>query len=318
MGRAILRDELLARGYTYKPLQLERLYKQYFAPDGRLIISKGAYYDYPFVSQTTKVISKSKALSYQFAALNDISIPATIRTSDFEEARSFLNRYKKLVVKPEHLGGGKGLTVDITTEDDLKAALTKATVDGLTPLVQEQFIGEEIRFTVIGGVVRSAILRQTPRVRGDGKSTVSELIEVENIQRKSLVFPTLSYPQLDATKIDEKYLKSDRVLEPDEELEFSRATMIRNGASFYGVLHEVHPAYIALVEGLASQINPPFLVVDLMIKHWKQAPEQGSYVFLEFNTAPGLEVYTSLRGGDTPDVIAAIADQIDTYAQLNS
>jgi D-alanine-D-alanine ligase-like ATP-grasp enzyme len=166
--------------------------------------------------------------------------------------------------------------------------------------------------------VRSAILRQTPRVVGDGKRTLTELIAAENKLRESLVFPTLSYPQLNAQNIPEKYLSSDEIVGDKEVREFSQATMIRNGASFYGVLQQIHPSYIALVEQLAAQLNPPFVVVDLMVKEWdKSEATPGSYIFLEFNTSPSLEVYTSLRGGDKPDIIKLLADQVDKYAQLN-
>ncbi len=318
MAYALLRDELLSRGYTYNELTLNRVYKQYLSPENKVIITKSDYYDYPFVSAVTKTISKDKVQSYAFAKLHGITIPSTVHTSDFEEAKQFLAVYKRVVVKPAELGGSKGLTVNITDENQLKLAITDATFKGNTPLIQKQFIGEEVRFTVIGGKVRSAILRRTPRVVGDGKKTVSELIKQENTLRESLIFPTLSYPQLSGKIIAEEYITSTKVLNENEILELSNATMIRNGASIYGILESVHPSYIEIAEGLAAHLNPPFLVIDLMIDQWNKQATADSYVFLEFNTAPALEFFTSLRGGDTPDVIKHIADLIDKYATLTN
>ena len=318
MPFALLRDELLARGYTYGELKLDRVYKQYFSPNGKLAISKAKYYDYPFVSHVAKKISIDKTLSYNFVSQKGIAVPATLRTANTVEALEFLEKYKKVVVKPPHLGGGRGLTVDITDPKSLIQAIEKAIVGDVEPLIQQQFIGEEVRFTVIGGKVRSAILRQTPRVVGDGVSTVAHLVTEENKQREALVFPTLSYPQLNDANIPSRYFASTEVLGSGEVLEFSRATMIRNGASFYGIQEHLHPSYITLVEKLAATINPAFLVVDLMIKKWHEPVSPDSYIFLEFNTSPGLEVYTSLRGGDKPDVIRYIADQIDAFAQISN
>lgn len=316
MPHALLKDELLARGYTCNEFTLDRLYKQYISPNGRVVLTRAKFYEYPFVSRMAKRISRDKVKSYAYASMNGVTVPSTLQTTDLEEAKQFLETHKRLIVKPADLGGGQGLTVNITDEAQLNDAISKATFNGNTPLIQKQFIGEEVRFTAIGGKVRSAILRRTPRVVGDGKSTVAELIKQENKLRESLVFPTLSYPQLSEKLISEDFLSSDKVLSDGEILEFSKATMIRNGASFYGILEAVHPSYIQIAERLASQLNPQFLVIDLMIERWDAPATSDSYVFLEFNTLPALEIFTSLRGGDMPDVIALIADLLDKYDQL--
>lgn len=317
MSYATLRDELLARGYTYKPIVLDRLYKQYFSPNGQLAITKTGYYEYPFVSTTAKHICQDKAVSYQLASKLGASIPKTLQTTDLSAAQEFLAKHKKVIVKPANLEGGKGLTLNIVTNDQLETALRYAVErDKDTPLIQEQFIGEEIRFTVIKGKVHSAILRQSPRVVGDGEHSVAELVTKENDIRTTLVFPTLSYPQLSPAIIPGHLLEQTTVPAKGEIVEFSNATMIRAGASFYGVLNEVHPTFIQLVESMAAKVNPVFLVVDIMVKQWQYPIAPDNYVFIEFNTAPALEIYTSLRGGVQPDTIAALADLIDEYTGL--
>ncbi len=316
MGFALLREELISRGYVYKALTLGRLYKQYFTPAGKLVITKTAYYDYPFVSYTAREICLNKAKSYQLAQNLGVTIPHTVHTSDLQVANDFLARYKRVVVKPHNLGGSKGLTLNVTEPGQLKAAIDEASVGDEVPLIQEQFIGEEIRFTVIAGKVHSAILRQTPRVVGNGHSTVAELVDVENKARETLQFPTLSYPQLTNAIIPEALLRSSRVPLEGEIIEFSNATMIRGGASFYGILNEVHQSLVALVERMAANVNPPFLVIDIMVKQWKSELQPEDYIFLEFNTAPALEIYTSIRAGETPDTIARLADLVDEYAHI--
>lgn len=318
MSYATLRDELLARGYTYEPIVLDRLYKQYFAPNGQLAITKTGYYEYPFVSTTAKYVCQDKAISYQLASALGVSIPKTIQTTDIAIARQFLVEHKKVIVKPANLEGGKGLTLNIETNEQLEAALRYAVeYDSDAPLIQEQFIGEEIRFTVIKGRVHSAILRQSPRVTGDGEHSIEELVAEENTLRTSLVFPTLSYPQLSPAIIPERLLKQPRIPAKGEVVTLSNATMIRAGASFYGVLDQVHPTYIQLIEHMAAKVNPSFLVVDIMVKQWQAPMSPGDYVFIEFNTAPALEIYTSLRGGTRPDTINALADLLDEYMNLS-
>lgn len=317
MSYATLRDELLSRGYAYKPILLDRLYKQYFSPNGQLAITKTGYYEYPFVSTTAKHICQDKAVSYQLAAELGVSIPKTLQTADLGAAQQFLAEHKKVIVKPANLEGGKGLTLNIETNEQLEVALRYAVErDEDIPLIQEQFIGEEIRFTIIKGHVHSAILRQSPRVIGDGEHSIAELVAKENDIRSTLVFPTLSYPQLSPAIIPGHLLEQTTVPAKGEIVEFSNATMIRAGASFYGVLDQVHPTLIQLVESMAAKVNPAFLVVDIMVKQWQNPVTPDNYVFIEFNTAPALEIYTSLRGGEQPDTIAALADLLEEYTSI--
>ena len=309
-----LKDELIARGYSYHELVLDKIYKRYLSTTGELIITKADYYDYPFISTAAKQISKDKTLSYEFATAHNISTPATIQTLDKAIAHDFLTSYKRVVVKPPDMSGSKGLTVDITDTGKLDDALERATFNNQPPLVQEQFIGEEVRMTILGGKVQSIILRQTPRIIGDGVRSIAQLIEKENEARQSLSFPLLTYPQLDRTLIDDRLLVDNSVLGKGEVLELSRATMIKKGASFYGITDEIHTSYVAIAEQLAARLSPSMLVVDFMIRDYTMPALPGNYIFLEFNTAPALEIYSSLRAGDCPDVIAKIADQVDIYA----
>ena len=312
--RARLQDELIQRGYLYSEMNLDQRYKQFSTPEGKVVLTNSVSYDYPFVSQTTKRISRDKALSNQFAIREGISVPHSLQTSDLTKAEAFLEQYKKVIVKPAELGGSKGLTVDITDAVTLKKALEDATFNNETPLIQEQFIGEELRMTILNGKVYSAMLRSTPRVVGNGTSTIKQLIEDENVERLQLSFPLITYPQLDASMFVDGLFESTYVPEKGEIFELSRATVIKNGASLYGVLADVHPSYIAIAEQLASRLNPPMLIVDLMVKDHTIAATASNYIFLEFNTAPSLYIYSSIRSGDRPDVISKLADLVDAYA----
>jgi len=312
---ATLKDELIQRGYTENSIVLDRGYKQYLTKDGKVVLTKGGYYDYPFISQTAKKVSKDKNLSYDFANIQGVHIPATLQTTDIAQANEFLATYKKVVVKPAELGGGKGLTVDITDETTLKLAIEKATFGNKTPLIQQQFIGEEMRLTVLAGKVHSAILRRTPRVTGDGISTIQQLIERENSDRLSLKFPLLTYPQLDATMMPVELFNGQAVIDNGQTIELSRATMIGRGASFYGILQQIHPSYLAIAEKLANNLNPSMLVIDLMVKNFTEPASDDNYIFLEFNTAPALQIYSSIRAGDQPDVISKLADMVEAFAE---
>ncbi len=309
------KEALLARGYTYRTFILDsELYREYKAPNGWTWIYARKYRNYPFTSISARRISTNKQASYDFASLHGVTIPHTLHTHAFKTAAAFLKKYGRVVVKPLDKSGGVGLTLDITTKDQLKKAMKGASKGNIPVLIQEQFIGEELRFTILKGKVESIILRRSPRVVGDGQGTVQQLIKQENTERAQLHFPLLTYPQLTKLNISSDLLKSRYIPEKGEIIELSKTTMIGKGASFYGVTKEVHKSYIDIAEELALGLNSAMLVVDMMVKdHLKPATPE-NYVFLEFNTSPAPQVYSSLRGGDQPPIIDKIVAMIEGYA----
>lgn len=291
------------------------MYHQYTAPNGAKWIYSWHFRNYPFISISARKISINKRESYAFARLHGVEIPDTIQVNDGEAARAFLAKHTSVVVKPCDMGGGVGVTVDVTSPDQLSVAIKAATFSDQPPIIQEQFFGEEIRLTVLKGRVKSVILRRTPRIVGDGVSTMRELICGENREREAMHFDLLSYPQLDENLIAVDLLHSTRILEKDEIFELSKTTMIKYGASFYGIAETVHHSYVEIAEELAQSLNPAMLVVDMMVSDFTAPARDENYTFLEFNTAPAPAIYSSLRGGDSPDIVDDIINMIDEYCQ---
>ena len=310
-------EALQDRGYQYEELQIDgNNYKEFIAPNGwRWFTSKGYYY-YPFVSVNAFKISRDKSLSNAFVEQLGIPIPYTLQTSDITLAQKFLEKHSKIIVKPLSRSGSKGLTLDIENNEQLSVAMEHASSPQSPPLIQKQFFGEEVRLTVLNGKVQSVILRETPRVIGDGISTVRELIILENQKREKLIFPTLSYPLLDETIIDGELMNSEQIVDKDEVLELSKATMIKNGASFCGITESIHHSYCDIAERLALYLNPSMIVVDLMLQDHTIPATNENYVFLEFNTSPSTRVYSCLRSGDKPNIVDQLADMLDEHSKL--
>lgn len=311
-----IKQKLLERGYVYQKIELDgEMYHQYTAPNGAKWIYSWHFRNYPFISISARKISINKRESYAFARLHGVQTPDTIQANDGEVAKAFLAKHTHVVVKPSDMGGGVGVTVDVTTPDQLSTAIKAATFNAQLPIIQKQFFGEEIRLTVLKGTVKSVILRRTPRIVGDGLSSVAELILAENKEREALHFNLLSYPLLDEKLLPADVLQDTRILEKNEVYELSKTTMIKYGASFYGIAKNVHPSYVEIAEELAQSLNPAMLVVDMMVSDFTAPARDENYTFLEFNTAPAPAIYSSLRGGDSPDIVDEIINMIDEYCQ---
>lgn len=100
-------------------------------------------------------------------------------------ARRFLTQAGgPCVVKPASgTGAGMGVTCGVRSEDDLARASVRAARWGRALVVELQAEGEEYRTLVLDGQVLGTVRRRSPRVVGDGRATVLELVARENDRR---------------------------------------------------------------------------------------------------------------------------------------
>jgi len=318
----LLSEEFKKKGYQVEEGWVKNSRQITFkSPNGRIWQTLAAHLSYPFTSQKIRSVSINKDRAYNFANSMGITTPYTQLIAEDDQLPSdvindLLHRFDKLIVKPTRASLARGLTLGINSVTELDKAITYARTISPQVLIQEQVEGEEIRFTVIEGKVTAAILRRTPRVIGDGISTIAQLIDIENIERQGLQFTYLEYPLLNRDIINPLFLTSDRVLEKGEILELNRATMIKNGCSVYDILDDIHPSYIKPIERLVSGLGAKFIVVDMFLKDFTKKKTDTNYWFIEFNTSPVLKMFYGCRDGRAYDIVPVLVDTIDRW--LNS
>ena len=94
------------------------------------------------------------------------------------------------VVKPA--GGGRGgaaVTGCVTNEIDLARASLSAARLGTRLLIERQIPGDMYRLLFLDGELVDVVLRLTPHLTGDGRSTVLELVMKENERRLEVALP---------------------------------------------------------------------------------------------------------------------------------
>ncbi len=86
------------------------------------------------------------------------------------------------VVKPLDGNHGRGVALDLRTEDDVRRAFEPAYDESRGgDVVVETFVsGNDYRVLVVGGRLAAVAERVPAGVTGDGKHTVHELVEIEN------------------------------------------------------------------------------------------------------------------------------------------
>jgi cyanophycin synthetase len=85
-----------------------------------------------------------------------------------------------VVIKPHDGHHGKGVTTNISTEEDLVKAFARAKAVSNKVIVEQYLTGNDYRMLVVGGKFVAAAKRKPAEVIGDGAHTITELIDLEN------------------------------------------------------------------------------------------------------------------------------------------
>lgn len=313
----LLERELTTRGFWVQTKVIDNRHVMIVdGKKGERWVTRTAHISYPMTPSFSKQISDEKNLAYAMMNIENIPTPLT-KVVDSEEqlseqdADALFDVCKVLVVKPADSSLSRGLTLNISTYQALVDAIESARTFSASGkvIVQQQVSGEEVRFVFLHGRIRAALLRETAKITGDGKQTVSELIARENDDRAT-IDSMVSYPQLSDEHFD-RPIDLKYVPLPNEKIELNRSTMIAKGASVYNILEDIHPSYIEMAEKAARTIGTDFVVIDMLIQDHTNPFKDGNAYFNEFNGAPVLKLFYSCRDGNNVDILPLLVDAIE-------
>jgi cyanophycin synthetase len=135
----------------------------------------------------TLSVAGNKPLVHALLSARGIRVPRHVACGreDYGAAASFLRETRRpCVVKPASgTGGGSGVTTGVTGRLQLAAAMARAGAYCADLVVEEQIDGVNYRLLYFDGELLDAVERRPPSVRGDGISTLKQLIEAENADR---------------------------------------------------------------------------------------------------------------------------------------
>lgn len=143
----------------------------------------------PTTSYASGHLANDKFATYGVVKQSNVPQLDTIKIGEYDtldEALAFIKKEGTVVVKPIDGGHGNGITLNVTSEEQLKEAIViglKATNNVRSVLVQKQYTHDNIhdlRILYIGYEYAAGIQRVAARVYGDGTHTIEELIEIEN------------------------------------------------------------------------------------------------------------------------------------------
>ncbi|NVP58662.1 N-acetylglutaminylglutamine synthetase [Mycoplana rhizolycopersici] len=232
-------------------------------------------------------ISDDKAIARRVVSSAGLAVPDQIEAGgDRAALQAFLEKHRKVVVKPARGEQGRGISIGITSMDALDAAIDSARQVCERVLLEACFEGQDLRLVIIGYALVAAAVRRPPAVTGDGISTIAALIERQSRRRQAATGGESRIPIDSETQrcLAGQGLELETVLEEGREITVRKAANLHTGGSIHDVTDTVHPDLVAAACRAARAIDIPVVGIDFMVDD----PSKPDYVFIEANERPGL------------------------------
>ena len=222
-----------------------------------------------------------------------------------------------VVVKPLNANHGRGVSINLTTEEQVESAFAFAREHGSSRavLVESYVEGFDHRMLVVNNELVAVAKRVPGHVVGDGKSTVTELIDKVNEDprrgighEKVLTRLELDRPALEL--LEEGGYDADTVL-TDGEVFFLRNTAnLSTGGTAIDLTDVVHPDNQEMAERAIRSVGLDVGGVDFLTRDITQSYKEIGGAIVEVNAAPGFRMHVAPSEGEPRDVAGKVMDML--------
>ncbi|MBT8114693.1 MAG: acetate--CoA ligase family protein, partial [Arenicella sp.] len=252
--------------------------------------------------------------------LNDLGLPVPQQMMVYSERQALraANRIGyPVVVKPLNANHGRGVSINLTSDDEVSTAFVEAQKfgTGKSVLVESYLTGYDHRMLVVNDELVAVAKRVPGHVVGDGKSTIAELVEFVNQDPRRGIGHEKVLTKLELDKqakrlLSEAGFDEDTVL-PDGEIFFLRSTAnLSTGGTAIDVTDIVHPDNRDMAIRAIKAIGLDIGGVDFLTDDISMSYKEIGGGICECNAAPGFRMHVAPSEGEPRDVAGRVMDML--------
>ncbi|MDE2617415.1 MAG: cyanophycin synthetase [Burkholderiales bacterium] len=250
-------------------------------------------------SAISESIAQDKELTKKLLASAGVPVPLGREITSAEEAWAAAGEIGlPVVIKPKNGNQGKGVTVNITTREQLLKAYAAASEFDNEILVERFLPGNDFRLLVVGNKLVAAARRDPPTVVGDGVHTIRALVEQVNQDPRrgtghSTSLTKIRFDDIALACLAGQGLNADSVPASGRRVSLRHNANLSTGGSATDVTDDVHPevAHRAIIA--AKMVGLDICGVDMVCDNILQPLEETGGGVVEVNAAPGLRMHLS-------------------------
>jgi cyanophycin synthetase len=261
-------------------------------------------------------IAQDKELTKKLLDAAGVPVPLGRGVSDPDDAwAAALEVGLPVVIKPKDGNQGKGVTVNVTTREQLDAGYHAAAEFRDDIMVEKYLPGHDYRLLVIGNKLIAAARRDPPHVVGDGKHTVRELVEEVNRDPRrgtghGTALTKIRFDEIALAVLAKQDLDAESVPPKGQRVTLRNNANLSTGGAATDVTDDVHPDVAARVIAAAHMVGLDICGVDLVCDSVLKPIEEQNGGIVEVNAAPGLRMHISPSFGKGRAVGEAIMDTL--------
>jgi cyanophycin synthetase len=252
--------------------------------------------------------------------LNDLGLPVPQQEVVYSarQAIQMANRIGfPVVVKPLNANHGRGVSINLTSDEAVKDAFDHALDVGTSRavLVESFITGFDHRMLVVNNKLVAVAKRVPGHVKGDGKSTIAELVDIVNSDPRRGVGHEKVLTKLEFDKAAHQHMADagytkESVL-ADGEILFLRSTAnLSTGGTAIDLTDIVHPDNRKMAVRAISAVGLDVGGVDFLTDDISQSYKEIGGAIVEVNAAPGFRMHVAPSEGKPRDVAGAVIDML--------
>ena len=274
------------------------------------------------VTSDTGCISTSLASDKEstHSLLRDMGLPVP-KQMMFSSEDEAVSAAKKIgypvVIKPLDANHGRGISINLTTDQEVRDAFYFAKEQGRSrSVLAESFVtGFDHRMLVINNELVAVAKRVPGHVIGDGKRTISELVDIVNSDpRRGIghekVLTRIELDQQATRLMEDAGLNENSVLEKDQSFFLRSTANLSTGGTTIDLTDVVHPDNREMAIRAVRAIGLDIGGVDFLTDDITYSYKDVGGAIVEVNAGPGFRMHVAPSEGEPRDVAGKVLDML--------
>ena len=220
-----------------------------------------------------------------------------------------------VVLKPYNGNHGRGITINVTADDDIRAGFEAAQEHSRSVIVETYLAGDDHRLLVVNGELVAATRRTPGHVVGDGRRTVAELVEIVNSDPRrgvghEKVLTKLKLDREAELMLERKGYTADSVPPAGETVPLRSTANLSTGGTATDVTDIIHPDNRAMAERAVRAIGLDVGGVDFLSTNIAESYKAMGGGICEVNAAPGFRMHIAPSEGTPRDAAGPVIDML--------
>ena len=220
-----------------------------------------------------------------------------------------------VVLKPLDGNHGRGVSINLKTDEEVELGFKKAAEHGRTIIVESHIEGFDHRLLVVNGELVAAAKREPGHVLGDGKHSIAELVDIVNDDPRRGVGHEKVLTRLEFDHQAEQLLKKsgydkDTVPKKGEVVYLRSTANLSTGGTALDVTDIIHPDNREMAIRSIRAIGLDIGGVDFLTNDISLSFREAGGAICEVNAGPGFRMHVAPSEGTPRDVAGPVIDML--------